>query len=258
MIDPYKVLGVSSTATEEEIKKAYGKKAKECHPDLHPNDPEAAAKMNEVNEAYNMLQNPDKFKAKQEEEQRRQQYGSTYGGYGQGAGQAYRGYEGTSGWYSDFSSFDFSDIFGFAFGGAQYGGAYVGKPTPEAGDSEDLVRAIQAINSGNYAMAINILSTMTSNYRNGRWFYVSAVAYKGIGDVVRAQDLLRKAIELEPNNLMYRQLLRKYTYMSQSAARTTVTRQYQSPFSFLRKIIIGTMMLRFIFFFIKLLMFGMF
>ena len=59
--DPYKVLGISEGATKEEIKKAYRKKAKEYHPDLHPDDPEAAQKMNEVNEAYDMLNNPEKY-----------------------------------------------------------------------------------------------------------------------------------------------------------------------------------------------------
>ena len=58
--DPYRVLGIDKNATEEEIKKAYRKKAKECHPDLHPDDPDAQQKMNEVNEAYDMLKNPDK------------------------------------------------------------------------------------------------------------------------------------------------------------------------------------------------------
>ena len=53
--DPRKVLGVSETASQDEIKRAYRRKAKECHPDLHPNDPDAAKKMNELNEAYDML-----------------------------------------------------------------------------------------------------------------------------------------------------------------------------------------------------------
>ncbi|WP_407717618.1 J domain-containing protein, partial [Floccifex porci] len=44
--DPYRVLGIDKNATEEEIKKAYRKKAKECHPDLHPDDPDAQQKMN--------------------------------------------------------------------------------------------------------------------------------------------------------------------------------------------------------------------
>ena len=49
--DPRKVLGVSETASQDEIKRAYRRKAKECHPDLHPNDPDAAKKMNELNTA---------------------------------------------------------------------------------------------------------------------------------------------------------------------------------------------------------------
>ena len=64
--DPYKVLGVSKDATKDEIKRAYRKKAKEYHPDLHPDDPKAAEKMNEVNEAYDMLNNPEKYQNRQQ------------------------------------------------------------------------------------------------------------------------------------------------------------------------------------------------
>ena len=59
--DPYKVLGVAPNATQDEIKKAYRQMAKKYHPDLHPDDPEANKKMNDVNSAYDMLMNPDKY-----------------------------------------------------------------------------------------------------------------------------------------------------------------------------------------------------
>ena len=51
--DPRKVLGVGPDASQEEIKKAYRQKAKECHPDLHPDDPHATEKMNEVKDSTN-------------------------------------------------------------------------------------------------------------------------------------------------------------------------------------------------------------
>lgn len=58
--DYYEVLGIDKNATDEDIKRAYRKKAKECHPDLHPNDKEAEACFKELNEANEVLSDPDK------------------------------------------------------------------------------------------------------------------------------------------------------------------------------------------------------
>lgn len=58
--DLYAVLGVSKTASEDEIKKAYRKLAKQYHPDLHPGDKEAEQKFKEINEAYEVLSDPQK------------------------------------------------------------------------------------------------------------------------------------------------------------------------------------------------------
>ena len=78
MDDPYKVLGVSPDASDEEIKRAYRKLAKKYHPDINPGDAEAARKMLEVNAAYEQIKNPEKA-------QPNPGYGGYYdpfGGYG--------------------------------------------------------------------------------------------------------------------------------------------------------------------------------
>lgn len=85
MDDPYKVLGVSRDASDEEIKKAYRKLAMKYHPDRNPGDEAAARKMQEINAAYDQLTNPDKQRAGGHS------YGGQgYGGYGYGS---YGGYD---------------------------------------------------------------------------------------------------------------------------------------------------------------------
>ena len=74
--DPYKVLGVSPDASDEEIKQAYRRLAKKYHPDLNPGDEEAAKKMQQVNAAYEQIKNPEKASSGQD-----RSYGG-YGGYG--------------------------------------------------------------------------------------------------------------------------------------------------------------------------------
>jgi molecular chaperone DnaJ len=212
--DPYKVLGLSPGASQEEIKKAYRQMAKKYHPDLHPNDPKATEKMNEINEAYDMLMNPEKYASRRQQQQQsqsRQQYG-----YGQqqsrqtGQQSGYQSYQGPGGWSSDF---DFEDFFGFGFAGA---GQASTRPQHEPGDSPEVQRAVTAIQNGQYQDAVYTLTRIPSTGRNARWYYLSALAHNGLGNTVQAADHMTKAAQMEPNNQTYVQLLQQFRRAGQT------------------------------------------
>ena len=163
LTDPYKVLGVSPDASDEEIKKAYRKLAKKYHPDLNPGDKVAAQKMQEINAAYEQIKNPEK-----------NQQNQGYGGYGY-------------------------DPFGGYYGGQRtYSDRQEGDQYQEA--------AFRYVRAGRYQEALNTLEN--SQNRNGRWYYISAIANAGLGNQVTALEHIRKAVSMEPDNYEYLQALR--------------------------------------------------
>jgi len=165
--DPYKVLGVSPGASDEEIKKAYRRLAMKYHPDRNPDDPEAAKKMQEINAAYEQIKNPDAYKR------------TAQGGYG---GQSYGGY----GYGYD------------PFGGAwQQRQSYTGDQYQQA--------AYRYIMYGQYQQALNILNNATQ--KDARWYYLSALANDGVGNQVTALEHIKRAVSMEPDNMEYLQAL---------------------------------------------------
>ncbi len=128
-IDYYKVLGVSKTATTQEIKSAYRKLARKYHPDLNAGDKEAEKKFKEINEANEVLSNDenrkkyDKYgkdwKHAEEIERMQREQGSRASSGNQGYGSRYEGFSGFSD--SGFEDDDFSDFFHSMFGRASSG-----------------------------------------------------------------------------------------------------------------------------------------
>ncbi len=162
--DPYKVLGVSPDASDEEIKQAYRKLAKKYHPDLNPGDQEAARKMQEVNAAYEQIKNPQKAGPQQSQ-------GGAYGGY----------YDPFGGGFDPFEE-------------------YRRQAQQQAGDQYQQA-AEQYIRFGKYQEALNALGS--SQNKNGRWYYLSAIANNGLGNQVTALEHIRKAVSMEPDNQEY-------------------------------------------------------
>lgn len=130
--DYYEVLGLKKGATDAEIKKAYRQMAKKYHPDLNPDNPEAEAKFKEVNEANDVLSDPEK-------KARYDQFGfagvdPSYGaGAGTGGSGGFGGFGGFTGGFSSAGGVDLGDIFDNIFGGGFSGGSRTSPNSPRRG-----------------------------------------------------------------------------------------------------------------------------
>ena len=151
MNDPYRILGVSPDATDDEVKKAYRRLAKQYHPDIHPDREFAEQKMAEINAAYDAIVN------------RRQ-----------GKQQGYT--------YQD---------------------SHVGR-------DPELNAVRQYLYYRRYREAFNVLNRITD--RTAEWYFLSAYAHAGVGNRTQALEFARKAVELEPGNPEYQNLLNQLQY----------------------------------------------
>jgi curved DNA-binding protein len=114
-IDYYKILGLSKNASEQDIKKAYRKLARKYHPDLNPNDKTAEKKFKEINEANEVLSNPENRK-KYDQYGKDWQHAETFEN-AKKQQQQYRSSGGSQQYSESFNESDFSDFFESMFGG---------------------------------------------------------------------------------------------------------------------------------------------
>ncbi len=133
-IDYYKILGVDKSIAQKDVKRAYLKRAKQFHPDLHPDDPKAKAKFQALTEAYDVIGDPEK-RAKYDkygEQWKQAEAFEQAGGFGGGRGGVHWGSGGGFDGF-DFSQFSggggFSSFFQDLFGGMAGPRTYQEKPT---------------------------------------------------------------------------------------------------------------------------------
>lgn len=166
--NPYDVLGVPSTASDDEIKKAYRDLTRKYHPDANVNNPLAdlaEEKFKEVQEAYDII-----MKERANGGNRNYSGGYSYGGYGQNNGNYQQ------------QSTEFQAVYNF-------------------------------LNNRRYQDALNVLGHMAN--RNAQWYYLSAIANNGVGNNILAREHAAQAVNMEPNNMQYRQLLNQLNWNTQ-------------------------------------------
>lgn len=226
MGDPYAVLGVSPSASKDEVKKAYRELAKRYHPDSNPGDKVAEAKMKEINAAYDEIMNPEKNRR----QPGRGPYGGGYSPYGgQGsAGSGSGGYgspggSGRYGWGSpDDDPFGGWGWFGFPFG--WYGWTSTDGSSAQNAETPAMRAARSYIEQDDYEEAQHVLDSVDMRDRTARWYYYSALANLGMGKTYPAQQAAQRAAEMDPMNFEYRQLLAQMQSATSGAGRSTTYR----------------------------------
>lgn len=166
--NPYDVLGIPQSASDDEVKRAYRDLSRRYHPDANVNNPLAdlaEEKFKEVQEAYDTIM------------RERENGGYSYGG-------------------------------GYSYNGGNYQ-----QQTQSTYQSPEIQAVYNYINSRRFQEAINTLNRMS--IRNAQWYYLSAVANAGIGNNILARDHASQAVNMEPNNLEYRQFLNQISWNAQ-------------------------------------------
>ena len=183
-MDPYEVLGVSPSASPEEIRSAYMALVKKYHPDRYQDSnlkKQAEDKMKQINAAYDMLTKEPK--SGQSSYGGGSSYGgnSSYGGYGYGGyGQSSYGGYGQSG-YGQSSS----------YGQSSYSGQY----------SAEFAKVRSFINNGEIAAAAALLNAIP--VRNAEWCYLFGMCCYRNGQYSKAYEYVSRACQMDPSNTEY-------------------------------------------------------
>ncbi len=186
MSDPWQVLGVSRTATDEEIKAAYRKLAHKYHPDLNPGDEAAAKRMQEINAAYDQIKNTDAYQAAQEAQ----------------AYRASRASQPSSGQENGYA--EYRDPFAGGWNPFSWGAGSAWQQWDDSDQGDSVLRAAEGYNNaGQFDQAIHILNTVPAQARGAEWYYLSAVANYSVGNRITAQQHAQAAVRLNPDNRQY-------------------------------------------------------
>ena len=204
--DPFQVLGVTSSATEDEIKAAYRKLAKKYHPDLHPGSATAEAKMKEINEAYS-----EAIKIKKS--------GGTYTGGYQGSSQS--GYQGGYGGFGGFGGFDFGSFYQ-----AQQQSQQSYQTQQQTYSDPIMQAAADYLRTGRFTDAMRTLNQVIEH--DAAWHALSARANLGLNNRIAALQHAKTAVQMEPTNAEYQRLLEQLQYTGQAYQRSGIRFGYSN------------------------------
>ena len=196
-MDPYKVLGVPETATDEEIKKAYRDLVKKYHPDRFRDNPmsnTAEEKIREINVAYDQIKEI--------------RSGRIPAGYGTSAGSS--GYSGNAG----SSGYGYGQGYGQDYGYAGRSGAGTGKYS----------RVIYLIQYGYLSQAYMTLINFRESERDAQWYYLYGIVSDRLGRYQSAGNAYDRACRMEPENEVFRSARSDFERRAGS-----YTRSQQSP-----------------------------
>ncbi len=207
-MDPYEVLGVSRNADMEDIKKAYRKLSRKYHPDANINNPnkaQAEEKFKQIQRAYQMIVD------ERERGGSSTSNTSSSGGYGYSNSNSYGGTGYRNSGYNEYREDDYYDYDPFAafFG---FGRNYQQRRNNanEYGGDQKLQAAARYINAGHYSEALNVLNGM--DIKTADWYYLSACANSGMGNNVTAKQQAQTALNMNPNDARYRELVSALEY----------------------------------------------